>query len=196
MTQLICLDGFVFADHDDATPVNLADYPAGAVIIPWADRDASLLPCSPEAAPATATEMETPDGLARYAARCRTADTRYAPVPTTAAQLKAYAACARWYRSQAGTTVAGTRYATDDATEARITSKQRVFDADPKTVISWSAPGGFVKLDLAGFTAMAQAVAAYREACFAAQEKAEVGIGDGSLKTMAQIDAVIAAAGV
>lgn len=198
--QLICVFDaanarhVVMAHHDDSFDVSPEHYPANYVVIPY-DGLIEALPKVPEAPAPSAAAMETPDGLARHAAQYRYAEHPIAPTPTTSAQLKAYAASRRYYRSIAGVTVAGTLYATDDAAERRIALKWSVFQANAKATIAWKAPGGFVTLDLAGFTAMAQGVAAYREACFAAEAQAETGIKDGSVTTMAQIDALMASAG-
>lgn len=182
MIQLVCLNGEVFADHDGNVDVDLLlrqDYPAGCTVVPWTRSLGALDFVEPAPAPGE------PDLRRR----------RKAPVLSDADDLRAYAASLRYYRSRAGVTIAGVLYATDDATNDRITSKIPLFQVDPKATITWKAPGGFVTLDLAGFTAMMHAVTAFREACFAAEGKADAGIADGSVATMAAVEAIIAAAG-
>ena len=178
MIQLVCLNGEIFADHDADLDVPLDAYPDGCTVVPWPGSLGSLSFVEP------APQPGQPDLRRR----------RNAPVLTKTEDLKAYAASLRYYRCRQGVSVGGVRYGTDDAAEAKLLAKAPIFEADAKASVSWKSLDGFVSLDAALYKAVKQAVTEYREACFAAEAKADIGIADGSIATMAAVEAVIAAA--
>ena len=191
MSQLVCCDGFVHAEYDDSLTVDLASAPNGNIIIPWNTVAARALPVSDPAPDLTAEEMESDEKRAAHVKANRYADTRIAPVPTAPDELRAYAASARYYRSIAGLTIGKASYATDQDAADRIAAKAA--RTDDKVNLTWKSASGFVSLTGSDLKAISAEIDAYRDACFSAEAKADADIADGSVKAMADIDAIIGA---
>lgn len=84
-------------------------------------------------------------------------------------QLAAYAADARWRRETAGITVSGAAVATDRESQAMLSGAWAYVQQNPAATIRWKAADGFVTLDAAAVTALAVAVGAHVQACFATE---------------------------
>lgn len=119
------------------------------------------------------------------------------PQPSDAEQYSAaiiaYAADARWRRETGGIVVAGAAIATDRQSQAMISGAHAFVQANPAAIIRWKSPAGFVTLDAATVTAIALAVGAHVQACFAAEADVLAAIAAGTVTTTAEIDAVFAA---
>lgn len=104
MTQLVCLNGYVFATHTDDQVVDLSGYPSGAKVIPYAGNVGAL----PKFGPIDKGEP----------------DTRHHVVPTLSSrdELKAYAASLRFYRETGGTTFMGKRVSTTRESQTLVDS--------------------------------------------------------------------------
>lgn len=113
-----------------------------------------------------------------------------APVvpPPTKADLKAYAASKRWEIETGGITVAGAAIQTDRASQAMITGAFAYAQPNPTASIAYKAAGGFVMLAAAEVEAIANAVGAHVQACFAAEAAIVGAIEAGAITTFAAID--------
>lgn len=114
-------------------------------------------------------------------------------IAAAAIDLVAYAAEARWRREVDGVTVAGAAIATDRESQAMIAGAHAYVQANPAATIKWKAEGGFVTLDSTAVTAIALAVGAHVQACFAAEADVLAAIEAGTITTPAEIDAAFAA---
>lgn len=106
------------------------------------------------------------------------------------ARLKEYAASKRWDKTQAGVTLpSGVKIKTDEASKTKIDQALAMLEKGWVAEIRWKVgTGEYLTLDLATMTGIAQAVAAYEQACFAAEEQIVLGIDAGTIATTAQID--------
>jgi len=138
--------------------------------------------------------ISAPDGSALAAAiTTATADPNW-KINGGKAQLKAYAASARYNKEVGGTTVSGVAYPTDRETQAKMTAAYNMAAANPNLSIDWKLPDGtFTTLTAAQMQAVAVAVGAFVQQCFGAEAAVVVGINNGTITTNAQIDAQFAA---
>lgn len=113
------------------------------------------------------------------------------PPPPTEADLIAYAADARWRKETGGITVGGVPIATDRESQAMLTGAHAYVQANPTATIKWKSEAGFVELTAEQITALALAVGAHVQACFA--KEAEVVGSIGSYPTKESIDAAFVA---
>jgi len=105
------------------------------------------------------------------------------------ASLIAYAAIKRWQVETGGITVAGAAIDTSRESQAMITGAYAYSQANPSETISYKAISGWVTIDAATMTAIATAVGAHVQACFAAEASAAAEIEAGTITTTAEIDA-------
>lgn len=111
----------------------------------------------------------------------------------TKAQLSAYAAAKRYDKEVGGTTVNGHAYLSDRETQAKLTAAVLLCQVNPSATIKWKlADGSFIDLDAAGMTAVASAVGAFVQACFATEASVTAAIAAGTTTTLAQVDAAFA----
>jgi hypothetical protein len=111
------------------------------------------------------------------------------PVPDAAA-LHAYAAVARWRKETRGISVGGLNVATDDRSKALIQGAYLQAQRDPTFTAQWkTASGAFVTIGAAQIEAVALAVAAHIQACFAREAEVSEAIDGHLIDTFAQIDA-------
>lgn len=104
------------------------------------------------------------------------------------ADLTAYAAHRRWLAETGGIVVAGTAIATDRESQALIMGARLYAQATPDTSFQFKAAAGFVTLDGADIEAVALAVAAHVQACFAVEAGVRADIEAGTITTLSQVD--------
>jgi hypothetical protein len=115
-------------------------------------------------------------------------------VVPSAAGLTAYAAFVRYAKETGGITVSGVAMPTDRETQTQLAGANSYVQATPSATIQWKlANGSFVSLSAAQISAIATAVAAHVQACFAAEATLVAGIAAGSITTKAQVDSAFAA---
>jgi hypothetical protein len=108
--------------------------------------------------------------------------------------LTAYAAAARYAKETGGITVSGVAMPTDRETQAQLSGAYAYVQATPAATIQWKlANGSFASLTAAEIIAIATAVAAHVQACFAAEATVVAEIAAGTMTTKAQIDSAFAA---
>lgn len=110
--------------------------------------------------------------------------------------LLAYAAAARYAKEIAGLTVAGVAVATDRVSQAQITGAWATVQANPGAVIQWkAADGSWSSLNASQITALANAISAHVQACFAAEATLDAAINASppTVTATAAIDAAFAA---
>lgn len=113
----------------------------------------------------------------------------FAPPSASTPDLKAAAAAKRWSVETGGIVVAGMSIDTGRESQALIAGAHAYVQAAPATVIPFKGLGGWVDLDAAAVTAVALAVAAHVQACFAAERAVDAAIDAGTISTVAEIDA-------
>lgn len=113
------------------------------------------------------------------------------PEPLRKLRLRDYAASVRWQKTQAGVTLPnGVHIKTDETSKSKIDQALAMLEKGWVASIRWKVgPGEYVDLDLAAMTGIAQGVAAYEQACFAAEYAIALDIASGTITTQAQIDA-------
>lgn len=107
---------------------------------------------------------------------------------TTASDLIAYAAAARWRKETGGITVSGIQVATDDRSKQMIMGARIAADADPGFTTPWVAADGSIHtVDAAAVIAISNAVLAHVAACFAIYADVKGEIDDETITTFAEI---------
>ncbi|MDO8840673.1 MAG: DUF4376 domain-containing protein [Parvibaculum sp.] len=107
--------------------------------------------------------------------------------------LAAHAADTRWQVECGGLEAGGVQIATDDRSKMMIGFAQARALANPAYMTGWKgADGAFVMLDASVVIAIANAVAAHVEACFALEATVLAAIAAGTMTTTAEIDAAFA----
>ena len=105
-------------------------------------------------------------------------------------RLREYAAQLRYQREIAGVTLPnGVRIATDRDSQAKIQQAHTVLEKGWVTALDWKADSGWVSLDLASMTGIAQAVLAHVQSCFAAEKAVIAAIDAGTVTTGADVTA-------
>jgi hypothetical protein len=102
----------------------------------------------------------------------------------------------RFATETGGITANGISIPTDRMTQAQLTGAYNYLQVVPSATINWKlADGTFVNLNAAAITAIATAVAAHVQACFAAEASLAAGIDASppTITTTAQIDVALAA---
>lgn len=103
--------------------------------------------------------------------------------------LVAYAADKRWRVETGGITVGGVPVATDRESQGLITGAHAYVQINPGVTIKYKSGTGFIDLDAATVTAVATAVAAHVQACFAAEADVAAAIQRGDILTLGEVDA-------
>ena len=115
------------------------------------------------------------------------------PMPDATA-LRAYAATARWRKENGGMTIGGLNVATDDRSKALIQGAYLQAQRDPAFTAQWkTASGSFVTIGATEIEAVAFAVAAHIQVCFAKEAEVVHDIDNDVIETFAQIDAAFEA---
>jgi len=115
---------------------------------------------------------------------------------SAAAALVAYAASARFAKETGGITISGSPVQTDRSSQAQLTGAYAYVQVVPAAVIQWKqADGSFVSLNATAIAAVATAVAAHVQACFAEEATlvAAINAVPPTVTSKAQIDAAFAA---
>ncbi|MFI5411290.1 DUF4376 domain-containing protein [Kaistia sp. UC242_56] len=107
----------------------------------------------------------------------------------TEAALLAWAAAKRWQVETGGLIVAGSAIDTGRESQSMITGAYSYSQANPTELIRFKAASGWVTLDAPTVAAIATAVGAHVQACFAVEEALATAIGAGTVTTIAEIDA-------
>lgn len=114
-----------------------------------------------------------------------------APVPVAPAKadLIAYAAAKRWSVETGGIVVGGASIDTSRDSQAMIANAHAYVVAGGVASIDYKAESGWATMDAATVMAVALAVGAHVQACFAAEKAVGVAIEAGTITTYAEIDA-------
>jgi len=114
------------------------------------------------------------------------------PEPTPTPEiLKNYAANKRWLTEVGGTVINNLDVATDESGRMKINMLYLLSQADQQLVSDWKMPdGSFVELGKAEIETLQTGVSGFIEQCFTAEEQARTGIGNGSITTYDQVDAL------
>lgn len=113
------------------------------------------------------------------------------PAPYAKMRLKDYAAGVRWQKTQAGMTLpSGVRIKTDETSKAKLDQALAMLEKGWVPSLAWKVgPGEYITLDTAAMTGVAQAVAAYEQACFIAEQNIAAEIDAGTITSKAEVDA-------
>lgn len=103
--------------------------------------------------------------------------------------LITYAAAKRFAVETGGVTVGGAAIDTSRDSQSMITGAYTYSQAHPSETINFKAASGWVVLDAATLAAIATAVGAHVQACFAAEAAVAAAIDAGTITTTAAIDA-------
>lgn len=103
--------------------------------------------------------------------------------------LYAYAADKRWRVETGGISVGGVPVATDRESQSLITGAHAYAQINPGVMIKYKSGAGFVDLEAATVAAIATAVAAHVQACFATEADVAVAIERGDVLTLEDVDA-------
>jgi hypothetical protein len=108
--------------------------------------------------------------------------------------LTAYAASKRYDKEIGGTTISGVAYPTDRDTQSKLASAVLFAQLTPAAVFQWKvADGTFVTLTgLEQIVAVASAIGAFVQGCFALEATTVTAIKAGTITTTAQVDAAFA----
>ena len=108
--------------------------------------------------------------------------------PPTKAALIAYAAAKRWEIETGGIVQAAARIDTSRESQSLIANAHAYVQASGAASVAYKAASGWVTLDAATITAVALAVGAHVQACFALENQIDTQIAAGTITTTAQID--------
>lgn len=103
--------------------------------------------------------------------------------------LTAYVAQKRWEKETGGIEVNGQIIDTSRESQSMITGAYAYSQANPSETIQFKAASGWVTLDAPTMAAIATAVGAHVQACFALEASVAAAITDGTITTTAEIDA-------
>lgn len=113
------------------------------------------------------------------------------PAPPTPADLRAHAATRRFERETAGVVIEGVTVDTSRDSQSMIAGALAYVQASEAAAVEFKATSGWVTLSANEVKAIALAVAAHVQRCFAAERAIDDAIAAGSVTTYAQIDAMI-----
>lgn len=137
-------------------------------------------------------KLSAPDGELTNAISAIVADPNW-KTSGAKAQLRAYAALARYNKEVGGTAVNGVAYATDRETQGKLIGAYNLAQVNQNLNIDWKLPNGtFTTLNATAITAAAVAVGSFVQQCFGAEAAIVVGINNGTITTTAQIDEQLA----
>lgn len=111
----------------------------------------------------------------------------YVPPPV---DLIAHLRARRYEAVIGGVTVSGMTIATDTESRGLIDGAYAMALRDPDRTFNWQAEAGFVTLSAAQIIAIAVAVGDHVQACFDFQAATAASIADGTITTVAEIDAL------
>jgi hypothetical protein len=117
------------------------------------------------------------------------ADGVFTPPALEPVDLAAYAADKRWQVETGGITINGATIDTSRDSQSMITGAYTYSQAHPEQTILFKAQSGWVTLDAPTMAAIATAVGAHVQACFAAEAAVQAAITAGTITTAAEIDA-------
>jgi len=109
--------------------------------------------------------------------------------PPTVADLKAYAAAKRYAVETGGIIINEAEIDTSRDSQAMLTGAAAYVAANPDATVTFKATNGWVALSAAEVTAIALAVGAHVQACFAAEQAVDAAIDSETTTTTAEIDA-------
>ena len=112
-----------------------------------------------------------------------------APPEVTQDNLIVYAANQRWQIETGGITVGGAQIATDRDSQAMVNGAYTYVQASGAASVSYKAASGFVTISADALTAIALAVGAHVQACFAVEADINARIKAGDITSGTQIDA-------
>ena len=165
MSQLYIKDGVVIATHDDSATVPPSTYGDGVLVVPVANY----------APPAPAPGLPL---------------VRTAPTPTSALLISAIGA-QRYYVETKGITVSGMAVATDRESQARVNGAYNYTQLNPTLTLQFKTSVGFVTLTADQVKAVAQAVAAHVQACFALEGASVAAVTAGTITTWDHVAAIV-----
>lgn len=108
--------------------------------------------------------------------------------------LIAYTAYKRWEKETGGIEVNGQIIDTSRESQSMITGAYSYSQAHPSELIQFKAASGWVTLDAPTMAAIATAVGAHVQACFALEASVASQVGSGTITTTGEIDAMWQAA--
>ncbi|MGB3900443.1 MAG: DUF4376 domain-containing protein [Mesorhizobium sp.] len=117
------------------------------------------------------------------------ADGVFTPPPPAPVDLAAYAADKRWQVETGGITINGATIDTSRDSQSMIIGAYAYSQANLAQTIMFKAASGWVTLDAATMAAIATAVGAHVQACFACEAAVQAAITAGTITTTAEIDA-------
>lgn len=106
--------------------------------------------------------------------------------------LTAYVAQKRWEKETGGIEVNGQIIDTSRESQSMITRAYAYSQANPSETIQFKAASGWVTLDAPTMAAIATAVGAHVQACFALEANIAGQIANGTITTTGEIDAAFA----
>lgn len=108
-----------------------------------------------------------------------------------AGMLESYCAYKRWVKEQGGITLSsGTPIETDDRSQAKINGTRIVAENNASLTTQWhAADGNYYAMTSADLITMSDELQTHINNCFDIASQTLVGIADGSITTLAQIDA-------
>lgn len=118
-------------------------------------------------------------------------DGAWVHVPPTI-DLIAYVAQKRWEKEVGGIEVNGQIIDTSRESQSMITGAYAYSQANPSETIQFKAASGWVTLDAPTMAAIATAVGAHVQACFALEAMVASQIAGGAITTTGEIDAAFA----
>jgi hypothetical protein len=121
-------------------------------------------------------------------------DTFIQPTPSTytKGQLAAYAGSARYNAEISGTLSSGQPLRTDRVSRTAADQALAYVNANPGTTVNWKTLTGFEVWDQTMITTYVTDINRHVQDCFNGEKTANDGINDGSITTLAQIDAIFA----
>lgn len=105
------------------------------------------------------------------------------------AELKEYASARKRSAETGGMTISGMSIATDRESQGMISGAYLAVQRDPQRIIQWKTESGFVPIDAATMTAIADAVANHVQDFFAKEAEVCTLIDSGEITTFEQIEA-------
>lgn len=111
------------------------------------------------------------------------------PAPLVRMRIKEYAASVRWGKQQQLLTLPnGTTIDASEASKNKIQQALTVLEKGWATTLDFKADSGWIVVDLAGLTAVAQALVAREQALFTTEKAVAAAIDAGTITTTAQVD--------
>lgn len=118
------------------------------------------------------------------------------PVSDPEVDLLEYSAARRYDLETAGVLVGSSVIASDRQSQAMITGAYSFAQANPTATIKFKATDGWITANCSLITAVATAVGAHVQACFAAESSVASQIDSGAITSAGEVDAAYATAGV